>query len=499
MKKNLLKTLLVVFIMVFFLSFATLIFAEEGATDQKSTGTDYQFSPGDSWLLVQPAVCFITSVYSGYVYDPGLAAWSDSYYVSYSGTGFCVNPETGTIVTAGHMVDELTANYVQFKWDILDSYIFDTYPDWYYNATDADWNSVYDTFKVEGLNKTECDREVWVQFNTAVANVPENPGNTYTRAEVISMSDRNQRDIAVIRVAPVTGRALSSVLIGNSSLVGVGDQITIIGYPWTSDIGQDNPLNPTITQGSISGQVMYQGTEVLQIQGDARPGNSGGPVLGKDGTVVGILTMGTDDTNNYLRPANDVKLLLGVENKLGQVDNEWRTGIAMFKQNHFTEAIIHFKAVQNLSAGHLLAGEYIAKAQANMGSDVPLVAETVAQETNATNETVAQETKAASDETSAPVKAKGGLPIGALIGIIVGGVVFLAIIIVLIVVLTKKKGPQQPVTQQAIYTPPQQQITHPAADEDTAKVKGKAKFCPSCGGPVLEGAAFCPSCGNKLG
>ncbi len=186
------------------------------------------------------------------------------------------------------------------------------------------------------------------------------------------MSDRNQRDIAIIRVAPVTGRALSSVLIGDSSMVGVGDQVTIIGYPWTSDIGQDNPLNPTITQGSISGKVMYNGTEVLQIQGDARPGNSGGPVLGKEGTVIGILTMGTDDTNNYLRPANDVKLLLGVENKLGQVDNEWRTGLAMFKQNHFSEAIIHFKAVQNLSAGHLLAGEYTAKAQANMGSDVPL-------------------------------------------------------------------------------------------------------------------------------
>src|SRR4030066_1769004 len=178
-------------------------------------------------------------------------------------------------------------------------------------------------------------------------------------------------------------------------MVCVGDQVTIIGYPWTSDIGQDNPLNPTITQGSISGKVMYNGTEVLQVQGDARPGNSGGPVLGKEGTVIGILTMNTDNTNNYLRPANDVKLLLGVENKLGQVDNEWRTGLAMFKQNHFSEAIIHFKAVQNLSAGHLLAGEYIAKAQANMGSDVPLTSETVAPET-----TAAAATTVAAEKTS---------------------------------------------------------------------------------------------------
>ena len=493
MKKNLLKTLIAVFIMVFFLSFASLIFAQDSATDQKNTGTDYQFSPGDSYLLVQPAVCFITSVYRGYVYNPTTAAWSDSYWVSYVGTGFCVNPETGTIVTAGHMVDELVANYVQFKWDILDSYISDTYPDEYNNLTDAEWNWIYDNYKVEGLNKTEPDREVWVQFNTAVANVPENPGNTYTRAEVVSMSDRTQRDIAIIRIAPITGRALSSVLIGDSSTVGVGDQVTIIGYPWTSDIGQDNPLNPTITQGSISGRIMYQGTEVLQIQGNARAGNSGGPVLGKEGTVVGILTMGTDDTNLYLRPANDVKLLLGVENKLGQVDDEWQTGLAMFKQNHFSEAIIHFKAVQNLSAGHLLAGEYIAKAQANMGSDVPLTIETVASDTAAT--TVAADTTSQSTTpTTLPKKAEAAITTTVIVLIIVIPIVVVAVIIVLVVLLVRRKNrPQVVVPTTATYTPPPpQQIPeeHP---------KSKANFCPSCGKPTEEGAAFCPGCGSKLG
>jgi hypothetical protein len=493
MKKNLIKTFLIVFIMVFLLSFTSLIFAEDNSADQKSTGTDYQFSPGDAWLLVQPAVCYITTVYYAYVYDPGLAAWSEQYYYGpFGGTGFCVNPETGTIVTAGHMVDGIVADYVNLKWAILDAYIANVYPDDYGNLTDADWNQIYDTFKVEGQNKTEPDREVWVQFNTATANVPDNPGNTYTRAEVVSLSDRNQRDIAIIRIAPVTGRALSSVLIGDSSMVGVGDSVTIIGYPWTSDIGQDNPLNPTITQGSISGKVMYNGTEVLQVQGDARPGNSGGPVLGKDGTVIGILTMGTDDTNNYLRPSNDVKLLLGVENKLGQVDQEWRTGLAMFKQNHFSEAIIHFKAVQNLSAGHLLAGEYTAKAQANMGSDVPLTSETVAPDTSAA--TVAADTGTAeTTKTTLPEKATAAITTTVLVLIIVIPIIVIVVIVVLVVLLMKRKNkPQVVVPTTATYTPPpQQQIPeeHP---------KSKAKFCPSCGKPTEPGAVFCPGCGNKL-
>ncbi len=495
MKKNLLKTLIIVFIMVFILSFTSLIFGEDNSADQKSTGTDYQFSPGDSWLLVQPAVCYITTVYYAYVYDPGLAAWSEQYYYGpFGGTGFVVNPETGTIVTAGHMVDGIVADYVGMKWAILDAYIYNVYPDDYNNLTDAEWNVIYDTFKVEGQNKTEPDREVWVQFNTVTANVPDNPGNTYTRAEVVSLSDRNQRDIAIIRIAPVTGRALSSVLIGDSSMVGVGDQVTIIGYPWTSDIGQDNPLNPTITQGSISGKVMYNGTEVLQVQGDARPGNSGGPVLGKEGTVIGILTMGTDETNNYLRPANDIKLLLGVENKLGQVDEEWRTGLAMFKQNHFSEAIIHFKAVQNLSAGHLLAGEYTAKAQANMGSDVPLTSETVAPETSAA--TVDTGTPATTP-TTLPEKASAAITTTVLVLIIVIPIIVIAVIVVLVVLLVKRKNKPQVVapTTETYTPPPPQQIP----EEHPKSTKSKAKFCPSCGKPVEEGAAFCPGCGNKLG
>ena len=81
---------------------------------------------------------------------------------------------------------------------------------------------------------------------------------------------------------------------------------------------------------------MIAGTQVLQVQGDARPGNSGGPVLGDDGSVIGILTMGTDNTNVYLRPSNDIKALLGVENKLGLVDEQWQKGLIMFNNSHYS-------------------------------------------------------------------------------------------------------------------------------------------------------------------
>jgi hypothetical protein len=96
MKRNLLKVLLVMFVFIFCLSFTPLVFGQDSSSSSDTnTGTDYQFTPGDSWLLVEPAVCSITTVYKAYVYDPNTAKWSDGYYWrAFGGTGFCVNPET---------------------------------------------------------------------------------------------------------------------------------------------------------------------------------------------------------------------------------------------------------------------------------------------------------------------------------------------------------------------------------------------------------------------
>jgi S1-C subfamily serine protease len=503
MKRNFFRALIVVLVIAFTLSITPILAAEEstsgGTADAAMEfGKNYQFSAADQWLLVQPAICYITTVYYAIVYDPNFQDYSANEYIygPFGGTGFVVNPDNGTIVTAGHMVDAREADEVNLKYTILDQYIFETYPDDYYNLTQADWNWIYENYKVVGYNVDKPEMEVWVQFNTAVANVPDNPGNTFIRAEVVEMSTRNQRDIAILRIAPVTGRALSSAIIGDSSMVSVGDQVTIIGYPWTSEIGQDNPLNPTVTQGNISGKVMLAGTEVLQVQGDARPGNSGGPVLGKeDGKIIGILTMGTDDTNNYLRPANDVKMFLNTENKLGQVDLEWKTGLAMFQENHYSEAMKHFDAALNLSAGHLLAQEYKAKAQANMGNDVPFAGPETAPETS--QETVAAETSSQGPvETAAAVEKKeatGGLPMWAIIVIAVVGFLVIVLIVVIIIVVMRRKPPVATAAQPVIAQPP----APPQIPKESTK-DVKKNFCPSCGSPVQEGATFCPSCGKKL-
>ncbi len=364
--------------------------SETASTNEAATGTNtaeditkqlienYKFDGAAALLLSQPAICYITTIYFARVFDPATNQWSEMFtYGPFNGTGFVVNPEIGIIITCGDLVDDIETNYVALKNAILDEYILKTYPEDYGELTDTDWATIYDGFKVEGETTPNPGREVWVQFNTATASVPDNPGNNYIRAEVVKLSDSTQGNIAVLRITPSTGRALSSTLIGDSSKIDIATAVFVMGYPWTSNIGQNDPLSITLVKGSISGKSMVNGKSIYQISAYAVDGNSGSPVFDEDGSVIGMLTAGTDNLVNFLRPSSELKLMLDAENKLGPVDKEWKAGLALFKQNHFSEAIKRFNAVLNLSSGHLLAQEYKAKAQANMGSDVPITAETV--------------------------------------------------------------------------------------------------------------------------
>jgi S1-C subfamily serine protease len=331
----------------------------------QETAAAYQLTAKDMIILAQPAVCSITSYYSALVYDPNKMDYFGPYYsYVYYGTGFCINPSTGHILTAAHVVD---IPETEIKWAILDQYIAEAYPDDYGILTDEQWNWIYENYKVVGeTSDTKVDHEVLVQFNQAISGLATSLNTPYMRAEIVDFSPWAQRDIAILRVQSVTGGALSSIMVGESGMTETLDDLTIIGYPWTSEVGQDNILNPTITTGTVSGKLMVGGTEVLQVQGDARPGNSGGPVLNSKGMVIGMLTMGTDETNNYLRPAADMKEMLnrnGVQNTQGMVDEEFKQGLINYRMGNYMEAINHFNAVLNLNQRHLLAQDYRSQAQ----------------------------------------------------------------------------------------------------------------------------------------
>ncbi|MES0341183.1 MAG: hypothetical protein ABUK08_02605, partial [Candidatus Humimicrobiaceae bacterium] len=131
-------------------------------------------------------------------------------------------------MTAGHMVEISAAD---FKYELIYWYLTDTYGSTLDSWNDDDWNWAYENIKVEGLDGGDYDMEAYVQFNTANGGIPDNPTDidTFIRAELIDYSGWDQRDIAILKIQPQTGRALSSVLVGDSSLVEIQDSLTIIG------------------------------------------------------------------------------------------------------------------------------------------------------------------------------------------------------------------------------------------------------------------------------
>ena len=103
-------------------------------------------------------------------------------------------------------------------------------------------------------------------------------------------------DIAVLQAARLPASIVPAVL-GNPRSVQVGSEAYVVGNPFG--------LTGSMTSGVISGlgrsfQMPGGGpllTGLIQIDAAVNPGNSGGPLVNRDGQVVGIVTALVNPTN----------------------------------------------------------------------------------------------------------------------------------------------------------------------------------------------------------
>ena len=109
------------------------------------------------------------------------------------------------------------------------------------------------------------------------------------RSEAVLLNAEPDKDLAVLR-AKIIPDDLQPATIGSSSELHPGDQVIAVGNPFG--------IGPSVTAGVISGlhreYFSPEGKQTLKdlIQFDAavNPGNSGGPLVMDDGSVVGIVT-----------------------------------------------------------------------------------------------------------------------------------------------------------------------------------------------------------------
>lgn len=94
-------------------------------------------------------------------------------------------------------------------------------------------------------------------------------------AKVIKRLGEN-KDIALLKIDVPT--ELKTVKFGNSEKIKVGQKVLAIGNPFG--------FNGTLTQGIIS-RIDYTKNRI-QTDAAINPGSSGGPLLNKDGEIIGI-------------------------------------------------------------------------------------------------------------------------------------------------------------------------------------------------------------------
>jgi S1-C subfamily serine protease len=123
---------------------------------------------------------------------------------------------------------------------------------------------------------------------------PAAPNAAPVRYEASIVASSQELDLAVLSIG---GAALPFLQLGDSDAIESGDPVDAFGFPFGRDIEIGKPALPTdempavsLSSGNVSAfRADEQGQRrFIQTTTALNPGNSGGPILDRDGFVVGI-------------------------------------------------------------------------------------------------------------------------------------------------------------------------------------------------------------------
>jgi S1-C subfamily serine protease len=136
----------------------------------------------------------------------------------------------------------------------------------------------------------------FVRHDTLITNVHVVKDDDYVTLRKMDGSSLNARvetrapayDIAVLRVGTPSAQQ-ATIAMGSAQALKPGQEVIVIG----SALGT---LQNSVSRGIVSGLRHSGGVTLVQTDAAANPGNSGGPMLDRDGRVVGVTTAGYRDS-----------------------------------------------------------------------------------------------------------------------------------------------------------------------------------------------------------
>ena len=120
--------------------------------------------------------------------------------------------------------------------------------------------------------------------NSVFVTVQDDVGSTRYSAEIVKMDEA--LDLALLKITPKA--PLSPAVLGDSDAVRVADEVIAIGTPFGLDM--------TVSRGIVSAKrksLVIEGvthSNLLQTDAAINQGNSGGPMVASNGTIIGINT-----------------------------------------------------------------------------------------------------------------------------------------------------------------------------------------------------------------
>ena len=178
------------------------------------------------------------------------------------------------------------------------------------------------------------------------------------------------------------------VLLGSSSSVKVGDQLTAIGFPAFIDnsVSTDQwQTVPSITQGKVTDIVSdatYNGRKIIDTSVPIAQGESGGPSFNDAGEQIGLNTYSALECkdlkcfgNGLVRDIADLKVLLKKNNIVlatGGVTNDWNSGLDAYTSGNYVEALTAFKKVQDEYPANYLVSPLARLAREQTGSSTDI-------------------------------------------------------------------------------------------------------------------------------
>lgn len=213
--------------------------------------------------------------------------------------------------------------------------------------------------------------KVLMGYQTAGGPAPAKP----ISAEVVVKGGAiPKKDVALLKVS---GQNFFTLPMREGEPAQSGEAVYVLGYPSAATFAkvfdEASYQEPTLTAGLVSARrVLKEGWEAVQIDADIQPGNSGGPVLDKQGRVVGIAAFQVggaagNDRANFIVPVSVVREFLQRANVTPTesiTSQLYRQALQDAERQHFKAALEKLEQVEALRPDVPAVSELRRRAQA---------------------------------------------------------------------------------------------------------------------------------------